>query len=212
MKNLALSLPVLLLVVFGFFTFWNRLNPQWLPVVLSEDGPTYRIEGKYPQIGISAIDDQIKKSVDNASAEIKSLPANPSDSATPKNLLTFAFDRPYVGQDIVSVRLIISQDTGGAHPLTLLSGLNFDRGTARKLELKDALEYIGKTVREVSEKSTAQFQSAFRDGFFPEGADSNPENYSSFLFTENSVGFMFQQYQVAAYANGPQEVIFKRVK
>ena len=80
------------------------------------------------------------------------------------------------------------------------------------MELKDALEHTGKTVREISEKSTEQFQSALHESFFPEGADSNPENYVSFIFSEKAVGFIFQQYQVTSYANGPQEAVFLRVK
>ena len=47
---------------------------------------------------------------------------------------------------------------------------------------------------------------------FEEGADTNPENFSSFVISADKVTFIFQQYQVAAYAAGPQEVSFERKK
>ncbi len=177
---------------------------------LQESTDTYAIDVQYPQFGILAIDDQIKAVVEGAASEIRDYPANPPDSAVGQNTLDGNFEKVYVGPDVVSVELLLSQYTGGAHPMTILIGLNFDRATGRKLELNDALRLIGKSVADISAEATRQFRQKFADAFFAEGADTNPENYSSFVISEDKVTFMFQAYQVAAYAAGPQQVSFAR--
>ncbi|MCR4325979.1 MAG: DUF3298 and DUF4163 domain-containing protein [Patescibacteria group bacterium] len=179
---------------------------------IHEQTPAYDIDAQYPQFGLPAIDSQIKYAVEGAVAEFKTLPPNPPDSATTQNQFTGTFDKVYAGSDTVSLELILSQYTGGAHPMTLFAGLNFDRATGRLLLLDDALNLIGKTVQEVSDAASAQFREEFGDAFFSEGATDNPENFSSFIISADEVTFIFQQYQVAAYAAGAQEVSFPRVR
>ena len=178
---------------------------------INAETATYVVNAEYPQFGIPAIDTQIQRAVEEAVAEFESYPANPPDSATPQNEFTGTFDKIYVGSDIVSFELILSQYTGGAHPMTLLSGMNFDRATGRLLLPDDAFKLVGKTVRQVSEEATAQFEQKFGDAFFADGANSNPENFSSFTIAADEVTFIFQAYQVAAYAAGPQTISFARV-
>jgi len=171
----------------------------------------YVVDVEYPQFGIPAIDAQIKKMVEDAVAEFEAMPPNPPDSATPQNQFTGRFDKVYVGPDIVSLELILSQYTGGAHNLTLFSGIDFDRTTGKQLLQSDAFKLIGMTADQVSQGATTQLKAALGDGFqFPEGADSNPENFSSFLIGSSTVTFIFQEYQVAAYAAGPQQAVFER--
>ena len=67
-------------------------------------------------------------------------------------------------------------------------------------------------VAQVSAESSTSLARQLGDMFmFKEGADTNPENYSSFLVSRDAVTFIFQQYQVAAYAAGPQRVSFPRI-
>lgn len=185
---------------------------QMTTAEIREESATYIVDARYPQFGIPAIDAQIKKAVEDAVAEFKSLPANPPDSATPQSTFDGSFESVYVGSDVVSVKLVFSKYTGGAHPITLVSGVNYERETARPLLLDDALRMIGKSVREVSAEASARFSREFGDGFFADGADTNPENFSSFVVSDGSVTFIFQQYQVAAYASGVQEVSFARIR
>lgn len=174
------------------------------------DTPSYRVDAQYPQFGISAVDAQIKKAMEDAIAEFEALPPNPPDSATLRNEFTGTFDKVYVGSDVVSVELILSQYIGGAHNLTLLSGMNFDRATGKLLLLDDVLKLIGKSVQQISQEATAQFTQKFGDAFFADGANDNPENFSSFTISSDKVTFIFQEYQVAAYAAGAQTVTFDR--
>ncbi len=179
---------------------------------ISEATPAYSIHVDYPKFGEPAIDAQIQKRIEEAVGEIKALPQNPHDSATPQNTLDGFYDSVYIGPDIISVRLILSQYTGGAHPMTIYSGVNFNRTTGEVLSLDDVLLLLGKSVADISRESSLQFKEKFGEGFFAQGADTNPENFSSFVINEDTVTFIFQQYQVAAYVYGPQEMSFKRLK
>ena len=222
MKQILILLVVLAALVGALLLIANFTNaraplPFNTPANLTmqtgqihEDTDTYAINVQYPQFGVAAIDDQIQKAVEDAADEIRSYPPNPPDSAVTQNTLDGSFDKVYMGPDIVSLELELSQYTGGAHPMTILSGMNFDRATGKRLGLDDALKLIGRSVAEVSAEATLQFRSKFTDAFFSEGADTNPENYSSFVISDKKVTFIFQSYQVAAYAAGPQEVSFER--
>ncbi|OGG54242.1 hypothetical protein A2851_01070 [Candidatus Kaiserbacteria bacterium RIFCSPHIGHO2_01_FULL_53_29] len=179
---------------------------------VQEETPQYKIDVQYPQFGMPVIDAQIKKNVDETITEVKGFPANPPDLSSPQNELTMRFDSAYIGPDVISVKLIISQYTGGAHPNTLFSGLNFDRASNQQLLQDDAFKMIGLTVAQVSVAATEQLKSKLGEGMFTEGANSNPGNFSSFVISAEKVTFIFQPYQVAAYAAGPQEVSFARVK
>jgi len=178
---------------------------------INEDTATYVVDVKYPQFGIPAIDADIKTKVDAAVAEFRSLPPNPPESATAKNEFNGTFEAVYAGADVISAKLILSQYTGGAHPMTIVSGVNYDPSTGKQILQADAFRMIGKTVQQVSAEVTAKLKARIGDAFFEEGADTNPENYSSFDISENEVTFIFQQYQVAPYALGVQEVSFARV-
>lgn len=175
-----------------------------------DESKTYLVDVTYPQFGIPSVDADIKAKVDAAVAEFKAIPPNPPESATPQNEFTGTFENVYVGPDVVSVKLVLSQYTGGAHPMTIFSGVNYDRATGRQLLEQDAFEMIGLTVGQVSAQATAELKRKLGDSMFEEGANSNPENFSSFIISANTVTFIFQPYQVAAYAAGPQEVSFER--
>jgi len=177
---------------------------------IREESETHRVDVTYPQFGIPAIDADIKKKVEAAVSEFQALPENPPESVSAQHTLDGSFEDLYIGPDVVSLALVLSQYTGGAHPLTIISGLNYERATSRQLLPNDAFAMIGMSVEEISEAATVELKAKLGDSMFDEGANSNPENFSSFTLSADEVTFIFQAYQVAAYATGPQEVSFPR--
>lgn len=178
-----------------------------------EATPVYEIDVQYPQFGIEAIDTAIQREVHAAENEIKSIPAAPADSSFGPNTLDGSYGSLYVGADIISFALTLSQYTGGAHPLTVKSGLAFDRITGEKLTLDDALTLTGLSLQELSQKASDSLKNQLGEALqFPEGAAADPKNFESFTVSKDSVTFIFQQYQVAAYAAGLQEVSVARTK
>lgn len=209
------------IVIAGAYFMWMRppasaeneaKEPSLSTMTIKESTDSYEIDVEYPQFGIPAIDEQIRNDIDDALAEFKAVPPNPPESATPVNGFDGSYEDVFIGPDIVGAKLVLSQYTGGAHPMTIFSGVNFDRATGKRLGLDDALALIGKSVQEVSEQSTKELKEKLGSDIFAEGADTNPENYSSFLVSADKVTFIFQAYQVAAYAAGPQQVSFARIK
>ncbi len=177
---------------------------------VDEKTSTYMIDAQYPHFGIATIDTKIDKIVNDAITEFKTLPPNPPEMSSPQNELTIRFDSSYIGDDVISFKLIVSEYTGGAHPNSIFSGLNFDRESGRQLLQGDAFKMIKRTAQQVSVSATAQLKAKLGETMFEEGANTNSENFSSFLISEKKVTFIFQPYQVAAYAAGPQEVSFER--
>lgn len=177
-----------------------------------EEESAYRIEASYPVTGVVSVDAAVKRAIEDAIAEFKTYPANPSDSAAPKNEFRSDIGPVYIGPDVVSVELLISEYTGGAHPNTAIVVINIDPRSGRALSLDDALALIGKTLDEVSAASTAQLREKLEDAFFEEGARPAPENFQTFMVTKDEVTFVFQNYQVAPYAAGPQFISFPRVQ
>ncbi len=181
--------------------------------IITDSTATYTIDARYPQFGISAVDAKIKAVVDKAVAEFKTYPANPPDSAVQQNEFTSSFSDVYVGEDVVSVALVISEYTGGAHPNTVIIGVNVNRASGQELTLTDALALIGKSLEEVATQSLAELKATLgEDVIFADGAAPKPENYGTFLVSKDRVTFVFNNYQVAPYASGQQKVWFSRVK
>ena len=180
--------------------------------VITQSTDTYRIEAHYPQFGIPSVDEKVQAVIEKALTEFKSYPPNPSDSATPQNELVSSYNSVYVGPDIASVALSISEYTGGAHGNTVIVGVNVDRATGKEISLDDALALIGKTLPQVADASLERLRARLGEGMFPEGASATAENYGTFLVSYDRVTFVFNNYQVAPYSAGQQQVWFKRVK
>src|SRR3990167_8263978 len=149
--------------------------------VVTESTDAYKIDAHYPQFGIPVVDEKVQAVIEKALTEFRSYPRNPRDSSVPQNELVSSYNSVYTGTDIVSVALSISEYTGGAHPNTIIIGVNVDRKTGKDVTLDDALLMIEKTLPEVSGESLVQLKAVLgEDMIFPEGAEPKPDNYSTF--------------------------------
>lgn len=181
-------------------------------VEYKEDTETYSIDVKYPQFGVASADAAVKGHVDAAVAMFKTYPANPADSAVPKNEQVISFSSVYTGDDYISTGLLISEYTGGAHPNSVLIGINVDLASGEEVSLDGVLALIGKDLAQVASTTDESLSSLLSDAYFPEGATAKAENYSTFVIDKDTVTFVFNNYQVAPYAAGAQEMTFARVK
>ncbi len=225
--NKALVIAAVLVVLGGGYALYKGLTrlpavSQILPGVQvatateREDTDTYTVDAKYPQFGIASIDADIKAAVEGAVTEFKNDTAAgppPPDSAVTQYEFQSMFDSAYVSAGVVSAKLIVSTYTGGAHRNAVIYGLNYDRETGNQLTLDDALSMIGLSLEKVAETAKAELTAKLgADIIAPEGTDPTPENYSTFVVSPDQVTFIFQVYQVAPYAAGPQEISFARAR
>lgn len=225
MKILTGIVLVLIVLIAGYYllvappsTSNSEDNATTTPPTVSvetkyihEETPTLVIEAQYPQLGIAAVDTQVETivldSIDAFKKDTQNAPPSPADA---KYEFASVYDPPNIGDDIISVRLIISTYTGGAHPLAYVSGLNFDRTSGKMLALSDALRLIDLSLSAVADESLRQMRARNGESLFADGLVATPENYGTFVVDGTKVTFIFQLYQVAAYSAGFQEVSFPR--
>jgi hypothetical protein len=179
---------------------------------VSEENDTYTIDITYHHVSSEAINAQIDAEVRSVVDAFKADAAQMGspEPGFPKFSLQGESADIYDGGDIVSERINFYQDTGGAHGLPIVLTLNYDAKTGEKVSLERALSLIGMSLGQVSERSLAQLHQEFGDSVFEEGAAPKAENYGTFLVTPYNVTFIFQAYQVVAYAAGMPEVTFAR--
>ena len=118
--------------------------------------------------------------------------------------------------DKVSYRATEYQYTGGAHGSTLVRVGTVDRKTGRKYRLADIVpeRRRGEMLRKVREdiairryeaKSYAEWRARKEIAFFNE-----PQLTENFYFDDQAIHFIYNQYEIACYADGIIEAIVPR--
>ncbi len=174
-----------------------------------EKTDAYSIDMKYPQFDIPSIDLKIKAGIDAFIEDFKKEAAAKKASEAPYEL-TSSFAGVYMDHEIVSTRLTVTRFTGGAHPGTMIYGLNYARETGKEIGLKSVLALIGATLQQVSDHSTQALKAKLGESFIAKGALPKEENYWMYSINDKGVTFIFNEYQVAPYSEGSQRVSFAR--
>lgn len=120
-------------------------------------------------------------------------------------------DYPY-SDDIHSILFTILDYAGGAHPNTYYKSFVFDLTNETEITLDDlftdttaALEIVSPLVQQ---HVMDQLGGDYTDTQWLEtGTGTNPDNYQTFVLTEDGILFVFPPYQLAAYAAGSFEVL-----
>ena len=118
--------------------------------------------------------------------------------------------------DKVSYRATDYQYTGGAHGSTFVQVGTIDRKTGRKYKLADVVSEsrCGELLRKVREdiairryeaKSYAEWRARKENAFFDE-----PQLTENFYFDDQTIHFIYNQYEIACYADGIIEAIVPR--
>ncbi len=178
---------------------------------VKETATGYTVDVDYRLTGNAVVDAHIEAEVQKAITAFKKDAAN-FDPAVESRPYSFTGDvaSVHTGADIISERINLYQDTGGAHGLPIVLTLNYDARTGETITLDRALSLIGMSLNDVSTKALAQLKQEFGTSIFADGAAPKAENYSTFVVTPQNVTFVFQPYQVVAYAAGMPEVTFAR--
>jgi hypothetical protein len=120
------------------------------------------------------------------------------------------FEETAFSEDIQSVKVNLSDYTGGAHPNSYSSTFTFDLAQNKVLTLdalflpdSSPLETIWPIVQTSLQSQLTDISDA---DWIEQGAGLNPDNYQNFMLTEDALIFHFDPYQVAPYVAGPQMV------
>lgn len=184
-------------------------------VTVSEEKEDYVINVTYPTFNISVLDDSIQQYVDERSEELRTVAAQDLPSQGDFNRkygIQGEASPPYISDKYISVQLTISEDYGGVHPVQVVKTFNYDRRTGAILTLNDMLSLLNVSLEKLSSDARTQLvviggEDVLSPGW-SDGSDPKPENYQTFRIEADRVVFIFQAYQVSAFAAGNPEVSF----
>lgn len=155
---------------------------------------------------VTAANDGYKKAVaDFSAAEIKELPEGISLSNE------VGYDVALANNDLVSLIFYNYNYLAGVHGNTASATINYDLKNNRELGLDDIFEPDSNYLKTISDYSIADLKKRVSemsdDEWIGRGAGANADNFQNWNLTKKGLMFTFDQYQVAAYAAGPQTVI-----
>jgi len=109
--------------------------------------------------------------------------------------------------DVLSVLFINFFYLGGAHPGSYYWSTNFDFTTGQELALSDLFAPGSAYLERISENCIQQLVEKLEFEIWEEGAAPSEENYQDWALTSQGLLIILDEYQVAPYAAGPQQVI-----
>ena len=142
----------------------------------------------------------------------ESEPLPPEWTGAPVSSFNSAYDVALADAELLSLEFGISIYYAGAvHPGHLTRTLTWDLGSNRVVELADLFQNGIDYLARISETTIPAIERALGDdadaAWIAEGAGPNPANYESWMLTPEGLRIVFDQYQVAPYAAGPQTVV-----
>ncbi|HRH43680.1 MAG TPA: DUF3298 and DUF4163 domain-containing protein [Pyrinomonadaceae bacterium] len=121
-----------------------------------------------------------------------------------ENYLESGYTIEFANDNIVSVQFGQESFSGGAHPNHSSQTLNFDLKNNKPIKLADLFKPNSKYLQKLSQLSKEGLGDNLQ---FEEGIAPVAKNFSDFLITKKGLLILFDEYQVAPYAAGPQEVL-----
>lgn len=191
----------------------------------------YEIDAEYPQLTGSGspnyekfnqtVRGLVTKKVAAFKKEMTPDPDDPPPTESPTESmgsdLSIAYVIALAKDDLISVLLDVgSYSAGAAHPNSYSEVVNFDLKNGKLLKLADLFQPGSKHLQTIAAYCSADLKkqgkqkgedSMLDDDWIQRGAGPDAENYSSWTIGKKGLGFVFDSYQVAAYAAGPQHVL-----
>ena len=178
-------------------------------VKIGEAVPRYEIDLTYPKTGHEAIDAEIGAFVEETLKDFRDAAQEASAE------MPYSLSGTYMvagNTDLVfSVTIDIGEYTGGAHPNSATTSFTFLMPDGWLVYLPEIAGTKG--LKRISEIAIAELKAKFAaDGMAPDnewierGAGPFAENYTAFGLSDDTLSVYFDSYQVASYADGPQEV------
>ena len=110
----------------------------------------------------------------------------------------------FANENLVTIEFVDDSFSGGAHPNHATKTLNYDLKAEKIIKLTDLFKPNSKYL----EKLTLLSKEKLADNLqFEEGINPETKNFVNFLITKKGLLFYFDEYQVAPYAAGRQEIV-----
>lgn len=191
----------------------SAIKSQWPSTevkkeVYKDSGPRYHITAEYPVTGSDLVNRYFKSFIDEAIASFKENMGEETASVSLDYDLTLdiTYKEEKSGK-VDNYTFTVASDTGGAHGIVTYKTFSFlqtgERVTLLELFTNGADGLA--TVSELVKADLSKREFADKD-WIAEGAAPTIDNYQSFVLSDDGVTFIFDPYQVAAYAAGTQIV------
>ncbi|OGC31331.1 hypothetical protein A2311_03740 [candidate division WOR-1 bacterium RIFOXYB2_FULL_48_7] len=208
----------LLGIIVGLFLVGNAYGaPQITAKVIKEQSNRYVIQAKYPYLsgltsrqGEASFNQLIKGLVLRWLVKFKNDVRNYARFDLGQKSDFYAdYQVKNLSKELIAVRIEKSlYQAGSAHPVAWIETINYDLVSGRQLQVEDIFLPKSDWVGLVASYCQGQLKQVLSsEGWVEEGAGEKADNYASFLLVPQGVVFIFQIYQVAPYAYGPQEVV-----
>lgn len=187
--------------------------PRVTPKAIKEQSRRlkYEISARYPQLSdaTSAADfnQRVEQLVGQHIARFKRN-LDPPERGSRARSLDIVYNVTLISQTLISINFGVGTETGGAHPNSYSFVLNYDLAQGRVLTLSDLFKSNSGYLRAISDYCIRQLRNKVSDyDSLRDGAAPTAGNYQSWLITPRGLKITFDAYQVASYAEGPQEVL-----
>lgn len=218
-RNVSIAVAIMLLAAAAAAAQAGKTpEPKTLYTVMevSFKEKNISVDIRYPQFNNPALDKLLKdKAVSGLDTFLKDAreyqAGDAQNEGEPRKYALFVdFTIHMLNADVISITYDAYVDYAGAHPTTMMSSLAADFRTGAPITLNDLFVPNSNYLSTISDKAIAGLMATLQtpdkemvDG----GAGPKPENYSVFYFRQDQIVFVFNPYQVASYAEGPQEYV-----
>jgi hypothetical protein len=161
-----------------------------------------------PVTGRPAVDAVLKEYLEERRAEVQELLRSTGVGAgrMRANVDAITFKAFTAAPRVLSLRFEEQRDTGGAHPNQAYASFAFDLAAQKQLGLADIFGDLPAALSVLSELAARRMDLVLGGAPFPEGYAPKLENFAVFVLDNGELVFTFPPYQVASYAQGPQEL------
>lgn len=184
----------------------------------------YTIDYSYPQISgdnltksaenfnnlvVDLVNKSVRQFKNYVKADMPHMQTLPESAKHNTFLLNYKIDVIKPGKDtILSVRLSIEgMQAGRAHPYHTHQVLNYDLNKGKVLALKDLFKPRANYLNLFAKYSGVELNKKLQDKWMiKEGTAPLPKNYQQWNLNDKGILITFDEYQVAPYVAGAQEV------
>jgi hypothetical protein len=204
----------ILLTASVLFSFCNASegsgNKIYQEKQIRDAGYNYELDVCFPVTGITFVEQSIQKLVDETIEEFKKNIGTDLPNPDWKNVLKVSYCTFRFSEEIIGFRFEVYVFTGGAHGTTRIITKNFSLGEQREVELKDVFLEKSGCLAEISRITVKELEKKLgfyaKEAWIKEGAGPKEANFARFNLLPGAIIFYFEQYTVAPYAAGVQEV------
>lgn len=174
---------------------------------------------KYPQFTgirderIARLNSAINRTVMKQLADYKKDFAAPEERMpTSGSTYDLSYSVELATSDLVSILFYIeAYYEGAAHPLHNTFAFNYNLNAGKELNLADLFKPNSGYLNLISKYSINDLKKQLGENadmeWIGKGAGPSEENFKSWTVSRKGLEIMFDQYQVASYADGPHEVV-----